>query len=180
MRFEVEVAGRTRVVDVRGAAPVYEVAVDGRRRAVDVARVGETWSLIVGPAEAGHYDPRVAGRSYEIAIEGQPATGLTVHVNGRVVAVGVAGLAGRAGQRNRVAGADAGSGPRQVVAPMPGRVIAVLVNAGDVVAAGQGLVVVEAMKMENELRSPRAGTVIEVRASEGALVEARAVLVVIA
>jgi biotin carboxyl carrier protein len=145
--------------------------------------------LIVGPVEGGRdgsTDTDVvsgvsrARRSLEIAIEGEPSSGLLVHVNGRVVAVAVAGLAGRAGRRSRAAGADAGSGPQQVVAPMPGRVIKVLVNAGDVVAAGQALVVVEAMKMENELRSQRAGTVIEVRAPEGALVEARAVLVVIA
>jgi biotin carboxyl carrier protein len=62
---------------------------------------------------------------------------------------------------------------------MPGRIARVLVNAGDTVAARQGLVVVEAMKMENELRSPRAGTVSEVRVAAGALVEANAVLIVI-
>jgi biotin carboxyl carrier protein len=55
----------------------------------------------------------------------------------------------------------------------------VLVRAGDVVAARQGLLVVEAMKMENELRAPRAGTVAEVRISEGAPVEANVVLAVI-
>jgi biotin carboxyl carrier protein len=62
---------------------------------------------------------------------------------------------------------------------MPGRIARVLVKAGDAVAARQGLVVVEAMKMENELRSPRAGIVAEVRATAGALVEANAVLIVI-
>ena len=62
---------------------------------------------------------------------------------------------------------------------MPGRIAKLLVKAGDVVAARQGLVVVEAMKMENELRSPRAGTVTEVRAIEGALVDANAVLIVV-
>ena len=62
---------------------------------------------------------------------------------------------------------------------MPGRIIKVLVKPGDVVAARQGLVVVEAMKMENELRSPKAGTVTEVRVAEGTSVEARTVLVVV-
>jgi len=62
---------------------------------------------------------------------------------------------------------------------MPGRIVKVLVRAGDVVAARQGLLVVEAMKMENELRAPRAGTVAEVRVSEGAPVEANVVLAVI-
>jgi biotin carboxyl carrier protein len=62
---------------------------------------------------------------------------------------------------------------------MPGRVAKVLAKTGDAVAARQGLVVIEAMKMENELRSPRAGVVADVRATEGSLVEAGAVLVVI-
>jgi biotin carboxyl carrier protein len=59
-----------------------------------------------------------------------------------------------------------------VRAPIPGRVVKVLVKGGDAVKAGQTLVVLEAMKMENELRAPRAGTVTEVRAAEGTAVEA--------
>jgi biotin carboxyl carrier protein len=62
---------------------------------------------------------------------------------------------------------------------MPGRVVKVLVAPGDLVEAGQGLVVVEAMKMENELRSPRRGRVSLVSVVEGALVEAHSVLVVV-
>ena len=62
---------------------------------------------------------------------------------------------------------------------MPGRVMRVLVAVGDRVAARQGVVVVEAMKMENELRSPRDGTVKEVGVVPGAAVETGAVLVVI-
>ncbi len=75
--------------------------------------------------------------------------------------------------------ADGLSGVRHVLAPMPGRVVRVLVKAGDRVTARQGLVVVEAMKMENELRAPSDATVREVRASEGASVEAGAILVVL-
>ena len=63
------------------------------------------------------------------------------------------------------------------MAPMPGRVVRVLVKPGDTVAARQGLVVVEAMKMENELRSPRAGRVKEVAVAEGESVEAGRLLV---
>jgi biotin carboxyl carrier protein len=62
---------------------------------------------------------------------------------------------------------------------MPGRVVKVLARAGERVAAGQAVVVVEAMKMENELRVPRAGTVREVRCTEGAAVEAGQDLVVV-
>ena len=62
---------------------------------------------------------------------------------------------------------------------MPGRIVKVLVKPGDVVAARQGVVIVEAMKMENELRAPRPGTVAEVRVTEGISVEANSVLVVL-
>lgn len=66
-----------------------------------------------------------------------------------------------------------------VTAPMPGRVIRVLVQAGEEVAAGQGLVVVEAMKMQNEMKTPRAGAVIEVKAAAGDTVSAGQALVII-
>jgi biotin carboxyl carrier protein len=68
-------------------------------------------------------------------------------------------------------GAGAGAAGRQnIVAPMPGKVIRVLVAAGAVVEAGQGLIVVEAMKMQNEMKAPKAGTVVQVNAAEGATV----------
>jgi biotin carboxyl carrier protein len=62
---------------------------------------------------------------------------------------------------------------------MPGRVIRVLVESGQEIGAGQGLIVVEAMKMQNEMKSPRAGRVAEVRAAAGATVSAGDILVVI-
>jgi biotin carboxyl carrier protein len=201
--FELEVGGRMRHVETRGP----EVFLDDQRVHVDAARFAHTWSLLIEPAaafapselrrvkEAGPHDPDAGAgfsrpvRSYEVAVVEHPAGGLTVHVNGRAVAVrstppghgGPQGSArptrGRHGIGVRTEGAK--HGPQRVVAPMPGRIAKVLVKAGDVVAARQGLVVVEAMKMENELRSPRAGTVTEVRAVEGALVEANAVLVIV-
>jgi biotin carboxyl carrier protein len=82
--------------------------------------------------------------------------------------------------RRRGARDEAGRVGRQpVVAPMPGRVVRVLVSPGDEVTARQGVVVVEAMKMENELRAPKAGTVKEVNVTPGTSVEAGRVLVVI-
>jgi len=72
-----------------------------------------------------------------------------------------------------------GHGEQRVKAPMPGRVVRVLVKPGDTVAARQGLVVVEAMKMENELTVPRGGRVKEVTVSEGASVEAGRLLVIV-
>jgi biotin carboxyl carrier protein len=71
-------------------------------------------------------------------------------------------------------------GPQRIDAPMPGKIVRVLVKQGEAVAEGQGLVVVEAMKMENELKSPKAGTVAELHAVEGAAVESGAKLLVVA
>ncbi len=70
-------------------------------------------------------------------------------------------------------------GKQIIAAPMPGKVVKVLVKLGDEVKEGQGLVVVEAMKMENELKSPKAGKVVELPAKEGTAVEINARLVVV-
>ena len=90
----------------------------------------------------------------------------------------VAAVAGRSSHRVRSEpGPSRVEGRQTVMAPMPGRVVRVLVAVGDRVTAGQAVVIVEAMKMENELRAPRDGVVREVAAREGAAVEAGAVLV---
>jgi biotin carboxyl carrier protein len=179
MILDVEVGGRIRRVDARGA----EVTLDGRRFHVDAAMLGDAVSLIVGPghvpAAGGEY-----GRCFEVSVA-EPISGdLIVYVNGRPIVVSTPLTTGQARERittrrRDVHGDDVGSGPHRVLAPMPGRVAKVLVKVGDVVAVRQSLVVVEAMKMENELRSPRAGTVVDVRVLEGARVEANALLVVV-
>ncbi len=98
-----------------------------------------------------------------------------VSLGGRTVPVVVNGRTRRGGRTE-----DGGrAGQQAVVAPMPGRVVRVLVAPGDTVVARQGVVVVEAMKMENELRSPKAGTVRDVAVTPGTSVEAGRVLVVI-
>jgi biotin carboxyl carrier protein len=152
-------------VDVQREGRTYRVTVDGRPHLVDLARTSRAWSLLVGR------------RSYELFFADQAGGAMTVHVNGHPVAV----ARGGAGRRNHdgTGSAAAHDGPQRVVAPMPGRVIKVLVKKDDAVAARQPLVVVEAMKMENELRSPRAGVVAEVKVTEGMSVEANTVLVVV-
>ena len=76
-------------------------------------------------------------------------------------------------------GSRADSGMAKVLSPMPGKVVRVLVVAGDLVEKGQGLVVVEAMKMQNEMKSPLAGIVQQVQAEIGATVMANQILVVV-
>ena len=166
MRFEIEAAGRIRTVEIepqgKADGTAYLVTVDGRPHDVEVAHSGHSWSLLIGT------------RSYEVAFERRPAGETLVYVDGHPVSTRRAGLL-----RPAAHSTDARVGPQAVVAPMPGRILKVLVKKGDAVAARQGLVVVEAMKMENELRSPKAGTVVDVRVSDGTLVEAGAVLVIV-
>ena len=70
-------------------------------------------------------------------------------------------------------------GRQTLTAAMPGKVVRVLVSEGDTVEAGQGIVVVEAMKMQNEVKSPKAGTVVKIAASEGSTVNAGELLAVV-
>jgi biotin carboxyl carrier protein len=165
--YEIEVGGRTRKVSVSRAGEAFAVTVDGRTTLVDVARIdGQTLSLILDNA-----------RSKDALVTAGPAAGdLTVTVDGTQVPVVLNGR-----RRHRRDGAK-GSGsdrPEKLTAPMPGKIVRVLVKAGDKVVARQPLVVVEAMKMENELRSGRDGVVAEVHASEGQSVDRGALLVVI-
>ena len=97
-----------------------------------------------------------------------------MRIDGRIAAATVNGR--RTGRGGAPTAATRARGEQAVVAPMPGRVVRVLVAAGDAVAARQSVVVVEAMKMENELRSPQAGRVKEVAVTAGASVEAGRVL----
>jgi biotin carboxyl carrier protein len=178
--FEIEVGGTRRKLEVRRDATGFTVLVDGRPVVADVSRIGRVWSLLIG-RDVGHAGD--AGRpmqSYEITIDERPDGATVVYVNGQPIPVSIIAPASGPRLRSRSGGDAAGAaGPQRVVAPMPGKIIKVLVKQGDVVVARQGLVVVEAMKMENELRSPKAGTVVEVRAAEGSSVEAGAVLVVV-
>lgn len=164
MRFEVETGRRRRTIEVKRSGDGWTASVDGRLMRIDSRRVGDRWSMLVGEA------------SYEVAIESRRQGRHMVHVDGHVVPVTVR-IPGR-GRSGSDGDVPSATGQVTIAAPMPGRVVKVLVAPGDAVVARQGLVVVEAMKMENELRAPRAGTVAEVRVREGAPVEANVVLVV--
>jgi biotin carboxyl carrier protein len=82
-------------------------------------------------------------------------------------------------QWTRKSGGRGDQGVQRIIAPMPGKVVRVLISLGDAVEAGQGLVVVEAMKMQNELKAARAGKVTALPAREGATVAAGEVLATI-
>jgi biotin carboxyl carrier protein len=166
MRYELEVGGRRRQVVVVRTGDSFAVTVDGHTHHVDVARIGaHTLSLIldsVWPADASITGDRGGGQ-------------LTVHVAGMAVRV----VLNRRRRYGRKDDGGAGLGPQRLMAPMPGKVVRVPVAVGDIVRARQPVMVVEAMKMENELRASRDGTVAEIHAREGMSVEAGALLVVI-
>lgn len=169
MTFEIEVDGRTRHVSIeRAGGGTFRVSVDGAPTIVDARRVGESGVSLLFPGDAH------AVTAIDLTPGSAPGE-MLAHLAGRTVPVIVNG------RRMARGGADTGSahGEHRVTAPMPGRVVRVLVARGDAVAARQPVVVVEAMKMENELRSPRAGRVKEVEVVAGASVEAGRVLVVI-
>ncbi len=173
MTFEIEVNGRVHPVTVERDGDRYRVSIEGRTHQVDLARVDRsTLSLIFGGDGAASHEVAVAERL-------EPGE-LEVHLRAGVVYARLEGGSRR--RHRRLAGLEpfaAASGEQEIVAPMPGKVVRILVAPGDEVGERQGLVVVEAMKMENELRSPKDGRVKDVRVSQGMSVEAGRVLVVV-
>ena len=172
MRLEIEVSGRARTVTVeRAASPAnrFVVTVDGCGHALDVRRLdGSALSII-------RLDGAAAGTSHEMAVVG---TGLRGQYDVQLLeGVVRAVIDGR--RAVRPAGGQGHAGRQTVLAPMPGRIVRVLVAAGDEVAERQELVVVEAMKMENAVVAPKAGRVTEVAVHEGATVRTGQTLVTV-
>jgi len=125
----------------------------------------------------GVYSILIGGRSYEARVTLRP--GASPREVSYVVALGSREYEVEVRDPrswSRRAGSGAGEGPQEITAPMPGKVVKVLVAEGQQVSRGQGLVVIEAMKMQNELRAPRAGKVGRIYAAEGSGVEAGAKL----
>ena len=148
----------------------WQVTVDGRTVEIDSEQLAG-----VRQVEAGVYSVLLEGASYEIRIHSSRQGGMMASVAGRQFAVEVANPRD-ASRSSRTA---LGSGRQNVTAPMPGKVVRILVATGDNVETSQGLVVVEAMKMQNELKAARPGRVIEIRAREGETVGAGDVLLVL-
>ena len=117
----------------------------------------------------------VEGRSYEITRE-QTADGLHLWVGGSRFVVEMRDP--RSLRSRQKATADE-KGPVKIVAPMPGRVVRILVAENHEVEAGQGIIVVEAMKMQNEIKSPKKGTVKKISAVPGAAVNPGDVLAIV-
>ena len=145
------------------------VAVDGRSIEIDSEQL-----VSVKEVEPGVYSVLLDGASYEIRLL-ETSQGLSAEAGGRRFIVDVRNPR----DASRSSSAAVGSGRQNVAAPMPGKVVRVLVQLGDKVEAGQGLVVVEAMKMQNEMKASRPGRVIEIRAQAGDTVSAGDTLAVL-
>jgi len=153
------VGGRTHEVTVEQDDGRYLVDVDGAPHRVDARKLeGDFYSFLSG------------GRSYEVSVE-PGRDGYRVRHGAAELLVEITDP-GRSARRAQ----GAGQGPARLVTQMPGRVVRLLVAPGDRVGAGQGIVVVEAMKMENEMASPKDGTVRSIEVRAGQTVESGAVL----
>lgn len=166
MAFIARLGDKTYTVEIEEIGKsLYRVAVDGSEFLVDGKKTGITnYSLIVDD------------RSFEVEVD-ITEDEYRVLVDGRNYHIDLVDE-----RRVRLGGLQSGiqlQGRQNVSVPMPGKVIAVLVSEGDKVERGQGLVIVEAMKMENEVRCPIDGEVKEVRVKTGDALEAGAVLVVV-
>ena len=174
MTFDVTINGRAHRVELERAeasAPGerWRCRVDGREVEVDAVQTAPgVLSLIV------------AGRSIQVErerVDGEAA------LDTMQLAIGgtryQAEVRDPRALRGRRAAAGRGDGPRKITAPMPGKILRVLVAEGDAIAAGAAVLVMEAMKMQNEIKSPKAGVVGKVMAVSGATVNGGDVLAVI-
>jgi len=184
MIFEVAIGDRVRTVGIVRKGGLLHVDLDGRWLVVDARRVSDSIVSMLVQLDGASAPSRSVDAAF--AINRQPARrslgegggDFDVHLDGRTIPVQIR-PAGSFGRQKKEGHATNGTGPQRVAAPMPGKVVRVLVNAGDAVKARQGLVVVEAMKMENELRAARDGRVRDVAVKEGQSVDAGAVLLTV-
>jgi biotin carboxyl carrier protein len=165
MKMEIHISGETRTVELERNAGGWRATIDDQSAAADVVEIAPNTISVL-----------LAGQSHEICVTPSPDGKLTLQTGTQEFSAEVIDPRTWSGRRH---GSVEAEGRQQILAPMPGKVVRVLVKAGDNVEAGQGLLVVEAMKMQNEIRSPKSGTVERVVAAEGQAVNAGEVLCVV-
>lgn len=154
-------------VQIRDEGERVSAEIDGRKYDLTVHEKGGGKYLIVSD-----------GRVFDCRVAGRPESGTAVDVT-----LGTVDYSVTLTDPKRLRGAsDAGAHgdeAARIIAPMPGKIVRVLVSAGEQVDAGAGIVVVEAMKMQNEMKSPKAGTVSTLNVQVGETVNAGDVLAVV-
>ncbi|HEY7546208.1 MAG TPA: biotin/lipoyl-containing protein [Blastocatellia bacterium] len=155
MKYEAEIDGRQISLELDERDDRVSATIEGRGYEVEVLR-----------PEEGVYLFFAGDRVYEARVW-KSQTAMSVRIGDQVFSANIID------RKHRRPSADhSEEGQQTLTAPMPGKVVKVLLKAGDEVAAGQGIVVVEAMKMQNEIKSPKAGRVVKVRVAEGDAVNA--------
>lgn len=165
MKLQIEIDGQSKEAEF--------VTVNGLAQ----LKLGEqTHSAEVSQPEPDFYVVQLNNRVYRCAVDKLLTGDTEIVVNGKRFPVKVRD---KKHLRGNVAGGAGTDGKATLVSPMPGKIVRVLLNVGDEVAANQGVLVVEAMKMQNEVQSPKAGKVAELRVAEGQTVNAGETLAVI-
>ncbi|MBZ0159171.1 MAG: acetyl-CoA carboxylase biotin carboxyl carrier protein subunit [bacterium] len=167
MIYSADLHGNLHRLTVKGTGSPAPVEINGKTYEVDFSSVdGSLLSLLV------------MGRSYEADVIEEAEGVLVVWVEGELHRIEYHEEGRRPRRGASVAGHEI-KGRQMIVAPMPGKVVAILVSPAQEVSAGQGVIVIEAMKMENELKAPGPGVIKEIKVQEGAGVTGGEVLVVI-
>jgi len=165
MKYEVRISGKTYIVECEHNSEGWQATLAGESGTADVMEIVPiTFSVLLG------------GQSHEVCITPSGDGKLKLQTGRFEFTAEVVDPRSWRGRRHGSAEAE---GRQQIVAPMPGKVVRVLGKAGDAVEAGQGLLVVEAMKMQNEIRSPKSGTVERMLVKEGQAVNAGETLCVV-
>jgi biotin carboxyl carrier protein len=167
VKFEVsEKGGETRTVGLEELSEnQFEVRIDGTTVHVDVARSGRTIYSIIED-----------GKQFEVMIDEQGARGFDVLVGGQLLHLQAFD------ERSKLLAASVQTviaGPQRVEAEMPGKVVKIVAPAGSTVRDGEGVLILEAMKMENEIKSPIDGVVTEISVGDGQTVESGALLFIV-
>jgi biotin carboxyl carrier protein len=158
VKYEILLAGKSRVVEFTQQNDAWKISLDGNALDANAVEVAPNiFSVLLN------------GESHQIRIAPRPDGTLTLHTG---LAEYHAEVTDPRSWRGRRHGAVEAEGRQQITAPMPGKVVRLLVKQGDSVEAGQGLLVVEAMKMQNEIRSPKSGKIDKLFAKEGQPVNA--------
>jgi biotin carboxyl carrier protein len=157
MNLKIELGKRTRTLGLAREGHRLTGTLDERAVEADAVEVGP-----------GTYSILIAGEAFEAHVESTSA-GLSVTIGGRRIDVRVIDPRQWQGRHGHSVEAE---GRQQITAPMPGKIVRILVQQGEKVDAGQGILVVEAMKMQNEIRSPKTGTVERLLVTEGQAVNA--------
>jgi biotin carboxyl carrier protein len=163
MKYEAEIDGQTINLELEEKPGRLAIVIEERLYDVEVVR-----------PEPGVYQLFIGDKVYEARVSSSDNNSLKVNLRGKLFNVNIID------RKHRRSGAEHGDeSQKQLVAPMPGKVVRVLLKAGDEVLAGQGVVIVEAMKMQNEIKSSKAGRLSEIRVAEGDAVSANQILAMV-